>query len=172
MACNYEAIERSGDRMAWSISGKGVKTMTETDVIQADGSRSGSGKVDPKAQQWADLMTKHYAELSEKYAIFGHLRNVMDLSVAATLVLGERLNEVSGCNLDLFLGKGDAVTTGGWKIPRQIPPHCSFVRGSSGWVVSASGGVQIDAGSVVQQQKETQLSKPALTEIATWWWNG
>jgi hypothetical protein len=41
-------------------------------------------------------MTAKYEELSQKEAVFGQLRNCMDLAVIAALIVKERLPEKAG----------------------------------------------------------------------------
>ncbi len=49
MACNYDAVARSDDGLAWQIRGQGVKVLTEDDFIEANGAVRGTGKVNPRA---------------------------------------------------------------------------------------------------------------------------
>ena len=37
MACDYDSLAKSEDGLAWKLSGQGVKTMTEIDSIDGDG---------------------------------------------------------------------------------------------------------------------------------------
>ena len=80
IACDYDPVRQTEDGLAWEIRGRGVKVMTEDEIISAQGNVQGSGKVNPVAQQWADSMTDRYEELARADTVFGQLRNVMDLS--------------------------------------------------------------------------------------------
>ena len=84
MACDYEPMAKSADGLAWQLRGKGVKVMTEDEVI-AQGKVAGTGKTSDAAQKWADNMTDKYDELSVAEPVFGELRNVMDLCVISAL---------------------------------------------------------------------------------------
>jgi len=64
-----------------SLRGAAVKAMTEEDYLTASGAREHTGKANPAAQHWADLMTAKYDELSVADPIFGQLRNCMELAV-------------------------------------------------------------------------------------------
>ncbi|WP_153558129.1 DUF1598 domain-containing protein [Roseimaritima sediminicola] len=176
MTTNYDALERSEDRLAWRISGQGVKTLTESDRLLADGNVEQAGRANKIAQQWATLMTEKYPELAAEQAVFGELRNLMDLSVIATLITQEQLDQRAGCDLAVLRGEEPIVETSSLEVPRAIEPHCSFVRGNQGWTVSASGGVSINAFEVVSKQQvsetltETQQTA-AASESDRWWWN-
>lgn len=175
MACDYEALTKSEDGLAWKIAGQGVKTMTEQDVIAADGSATAGGKVDKVAQAWADKMTEKYEELSKEMPIFRDLRNAMDMAVVSTLIVQQKLDQKAGIDLGPLMSD-DAFELVSYTAPKALDPQCSFVKGRSGWVVTASGGVDINAFSVVQNQ--TTDTKLAATRTAAlksegdkWWWN-
>ena len=73
MACNYEPLARSNDRLSWELRGTGVKAMTEDEFIAEDGNVQGTGRADPVAKQWADQLTAHFEELSKQDSVFGEL---------------------------------------------------------------------------------------------------
>ena len=98
MACNYLPLGRSEDGLAFELRGQGVKVLTEDEVVTS-GNVAGTGKANPIAQKWADLMTEHYDELSLRESAFGELRNVMDLCVVAALIAKENLLQKAGCSL-------------------------------------------------------------------------
>ncbi|NND99477.1 MAG: DUF1598 domain-containing protein [Pirellulaceae bacterium] len=177
MACNYNAMTRSEDKMAWKLSGQGVKTMTEQDVIEKDGTAKSGGRTDKVASTWAEKMTSNYGQLSQEMPVFGDLRNIMDLTVVATLIVQERLAEHAEIDLSVLNQPHDSVELVSYPTPKAVSPQCSFVRGRSGWVVTASGGVDINAFSVVQDQQDdssvadTRKSALASSEGDRWWWN-
>ncbi len=178
MACNYDALSHTDDKLAWRISGQGVKTLTETDLITADGKAQPGQKADKSATLWADTMTQKFDDLSQAQSIFGELRNCFDLSVVATLIVQEQLAQRADCDLSYLMGDSGQIELDQFAVPKSVEPQCSFVRGASGWVVTASGGVDVNAFEVVQSQQV----EPAITAVReraaepdasqTWWWNG
>ncbi|EMI15276.1 protein containing DUF1598, partial [Rhodopirellula maiorica SM1] len=152
MACNYDTMTKSEDALAWKLSGQGVKTLTDQDLVQADGNVKATGRVDKVAQAWAETMTQKYPELAKRIHVFGDLQNIMDMTIAATLISQERLDQKAGIDLSLLKQENEAVELTSYAVPKALNPQCSFVRGRSGWVVTASGGVDIDAFSVVEKQ--------------------
>jgi hypothetical protein len=183
MACNYDALQRSENRLAWQISGQGVKTLTETDLIDAAGNVQRTGKSEPTARRWAETMTKQFDALSERAAIFGELRNAMDLALVAALIHDERLADIAGCNLQPIVGdqgqtvSASAYTPVSFEVPKAVEPQCSFLKKRKGWMVTASGGVEINPYAVLQQQTvSTELDQVRSRGMANpadqWWWNG
>lgn len=176
MACDYEAMAKSDDGLAWKLSGGRVKTMTEQDLVSSDGTVAGAGKTDKLAQAWADKMTAQYDEIAKQVPVFADLKNVMDLTVVATLIVQEGLAEKAGVDLDPMSGSDSVVELASYAVPRSVDPQCSFIHGRSGWVVTASGGVDINAFSIVQNQtvvsSVAEVKTAALAAAADrWWWN-
>ena len=177
MACDYSALTKSDDGLAWKLTGQGVKTLTEQDIVAADGTVEGGGRTDKLAQQWADKMTDSFAELSREMPVFSDLQNIMDMTVVATLIVQERLDERAGVDLSVLTDNGDALPLMSHAVPKAVDPQCSFIRGRNGWVVTASGGVDINAFDIVEKQTagagvaEARTAAIAAATSDRWWWN-
>ncbi len=176
MACDYDAMAKSDDGLAWKLAGRRVKAMTEEDLVAADGTVKGSGKKEKMAQAWADKMTESYSELAKAIPVFGDLENVMDLTVVATLIVQESLATKAGLDLSTLSQTENSVELASYAVPRSVDPQCSFIHGRSGWVVTASGGVDVNAFEIVEKQvvddsiAETRQASLAVTSDR-WWWN-
>ncbi len=175
MAANYEPIAKSEDGLAWELRGQGVKTMTEDEFISQEGEVTGTGRANPIAQRWADLMTEKYDELSVKDPVFGELRNVMDMCVVAALIEKEGLLQQAGCELQILTRSDSSLAVQTWNPPKTVATQCSYVKRGRNWIITASGGVQIESWQVAGK---TQVD-PAVKEVRTkaapsgnaWWWN-
>jgi hypothetical protein len=81
--------------------------------------------------------------------------------------------------LDLSLLLVDAkgqLATPEFHAPQSLEPQCSFVRGQAGWVVSASGGVEINPWRIVseaarQDDAVKAVHSKAISPNTHWWWN-
>lgn len=175
MACEYDAIVRSEDGLAWQLTGQGVKALTEEEFVDSAGVRSSAARKNKLAQKWSDLFTRKYDELCSHNAAFGDLRNVMDLNIIATLIAAHQMEQTAGLDLSLLSQDSEKLQTPEWHAPKMVPPQCSFVRGRAGWTVSASGGVEINPWRVVKEQSKTDDSVKLVHEKAGqnahWWWN-
>lgn len=178
MACNYDALSHNDDKLAWRISGQGVKTLAESDLVLADGRTERDQKSDKVAAKWAELMTDRFDDLAAAQSVFGELRNCFDLSVVATLIVQEQLADRADCNLSFLLGQSGQIDLPELPTPRSVDPQCSFIRGANGWMVTASGGVDVNAFEVVESQhldpslaQNHSQAKPAA-DNNHWWWNG
>ncbi|MFK7737402.1 MAG: DUF1598 domain-containing protein [Pirellulaceae bacterium] len=173
MACDYEAILHSADRTAWQLTGLGIKAMTEDELVAASGQRTQTGKANKAAQTWADSFTRNFDVLASQDAVMGDLRNVMDLNVVATIIDAHKLEAAAGCDLGLLR---NGVQTPSYRTAKAIDPQCSFVRGTAGWTVTASGGVEINPWKMVSTKAKPSKELEAVREQAsagdvTWWWN-
>jgi hypothetical protein len=175
LECNYEALGRSDDGLSWHLRGPGVKAMTEEELF-AGGKITGTGETSPLAKKWADLMTEHYEEFSVEQPVFGELRNLMDMSVSAALIQRENLLDLAGLELPALLGDEGAIETLAWHSPKSIDTECSFIRAGGEWIITASGGVEMNTWQVASrsevEEQTVEIRKAAIAADKTaWWWN-
>jgi len=177
LACNYEPLRRSEDGSVWELRGPGVKAMTEDEVINADGTYSQTGKENPVARKWADMMTARYEQLSAKNAVFGDLRNVMDMCVIAALIQKEDLLAKAGCSLPRISDANFPLAAMHWPAPKTVATQCSFIKRDREYVVTASGGVQIDSFGIANRVQVDNAIKTirdrslASRSNSAFWWN-
>ncbi len=177
MECNYEPVAKTADNLVWQIRGKGVKALTQESRYSKDGERTVTTKQNRFAKQWADMMTERFEELADAEPVFRELRNVMDLSVVAAIITRERMTDKVGLETPSILGTSRvSVKTPRHAVAKVVPTQCSFVRIAKSWLVSASGGVQLDSwGVAANTETVAELADVGKTATkrtsATWWWN-
>jgi hypothetical protein len=121
-------------------------------------------------------MTHQFETLEDKYPVFRELRNLMDLSVVAALIAKEGLLERAQVEIPLIVDETQ-LQLPRYHTPQAVPTQCSFIKLTGSWLVTASGGVQVDSWSVVANK----TIAPELHEVRTqafandgqgsWWWN-
>ncbi len=176
LAADYEPLAMSDDGLAWQLRGRRVKAMTEDDLVARDGRVVGSGRASPVAQRWADAMTAHYDPLALERPVFGQLRNVIDLCVVAALIDRYDLVGRAGCRLPELTRVDSHLGTCELNAPRKVATQCSFVKRTNDWVITASGGVEIDGWQIVERRQRSneaasQRNAAAPPATAGWWWN-
>lgn len=176
MACNYEPLGKSDDGLAWELRGSGVKVMTEDEFVDyGKGTAKGTGKVSPAAQKWSEQFTAKYEELAAKEAVFGDLRNIMDMCVIAALVTKENLQAKAHCELpELTSAKGRTVLEA-LPAPKKVATQSSATKRGSNWIITASGGVAVDSWQAADKA-ELSPAAAAVREKAkaagdNLWWN-
>lgn len=174
MACNYEPLAASDDGLAWELRGPGVKVMTEDEFVTEDGKVEATGRANAAAKHWANTMTAKYEQLAEADPVFGELRNLMDMCVIAALIEKERLCEKVSCSLPMLTSNASELAAEKWNAPKRIAPEVSFLRTRKSWIVTASGGVQIESWQVASKTEVSaevqQLRKQATPTAHTLWW--
>ena len=119
-------------------------------------------------------MTTKYEALSAKEPIFAELQNVMDLSVAAALIHQENLAQKAGHSLPLLLDDKQ-LPTDVLQAVKRTDSVVSMLQKGSQWIISASGGVQIDSWSAAKNQAPSPEVADARTKAAPansqWWWD-
>ena len=176
MACNYDSVARSEDGLAWEIRNPGVKVLTEDEFVNEDGKVVGTGRTSPIAKQWADKFTEKYDELAAKDPVFADLQNIMDLCVIAAIIEGNDLLRLADLELPLLATNDGPLAFEARNAPRAIAAQCSFLRTRKGWVVTASGGVQVESWQVASQTEvvpNMALKRESLGAGPNdaWWWN-
>jgi hypothetical protein len=100
----------------------------------------------------------------------------MDLCVIAALIEKEELLGQANCQLPLLTGTEGDLTIDRWHPATTVSTQCSFLKVGRKYIITASGGVQIESWQVVQQaEKDAQVLKArelsAPPDSRTWWWN-
>ena len=148
--------------------------MTEPRFLDAHGRRTPADRPNPVAERWAVSMTENFPQLIARYPVFGQLRNCVDMSVVAALISQRDLLNSADCPLP-FLMDDSRLRGASLEVPKSVDSQASFVRARRGWIVSVSGGVELDPRSVIEdfQQHDAleQVQERAeLRRADHWWW--
>ncbi len=177
MACDYQPLARSEDKLAWEIRGPGVKVMTEDEIIAADGTTRGTGQVDFVAKKWADTLTEKYEAVSRQDPALAELQTLMDMAVVAAVIKKEDLAGLAGgAEFPTLMDSESKFQTEDWFSPRTISTQVSHLKIGRTYVITASGGVQLESWEVASKQEvDPQVkeihTKAAPVEVGSWWWN-
>ena len=175
MAPNYDAILKDADGLAWELRGMGVKVMTEDTIFGKEGEATRTGKASPAAQKWADMMTAKYDELSVHFPVFGELRNMMDMAVVGALIVKNDLLQKAGLDLASLMSDRAIISRDGFDVPKKVPTVVNWEKQGGRYVVTASGGVEINSWKVAEKTEVSTKLSPirgsALPAGSKWWWN-
>lgn len=179
LEASYDPIARDADELAWRITGRRIKCLTENDVLAKDGGQQvierGKAPADKVAEKWCAAMAAHYDALAVRQPVFAELVNCIDLAVVAALIHGRQLDKRAGLDLGPLMNDTKlAVPT--YDVPASTSTVASAVKKGSRWVVSASGGVQFQpwefAGQIVESADESGRSAALAARPAdNWWWD-
>lgn len=161
LAPKYETLRKGERGLAWEIRGRGVKAVTEK-------------KSHALAKKWAGLMTERYAKLSQSIPVFAKLQNCMDLSVVAAILTDYQLPKVAGVELELLMDAKQSQVAK-LPVPTTLSSHASAVRRGREWIISVSGGVEMNPWKTLDKPEGWRDAKPYAKVSATksnrWWWD-
>ena len=173
MEPDYQPLASDAEGLSWEIRGSRVKTMTENDFFQADGTRQETGRADPVSQKWADNMTQRYQELALAEPVFGQLQNCMDMAIVAALIVTKDLPAKAQCELPMLTG---GLSAAEFPAPQYVASRAAVMKKGRSWMI-ACGGVQINPWAIVEktvQSDEVAAIRSQVTIAAdapTWWSN-
>jgi hypothetical protein len=175
IAYGEKPVERDSEGLGWRISRPGIQVRTAAGRLGSDGRIATQIESDQMAKKWADSMTAHYDQLAKVEPVFGQLRGCMDLALAtAILASGDLLSQV-GLELPMLLDDKQ-VQLAAHRVPKHVASRASAIHLGRAWVVSVSGGVELDVPRVVNaadvQAEVHQARKRASPNQSTsWWWD-
>jgi hypothetical protein len=177
LEATYEPIVRDADELAWQIKGRGMKCMTESDMLAKGGTiERGRAPADAIAAQWCGAMTAHYDELARRQPVFAELVNCVDLAVVAALIQARQLDSRAGIDLAPLRDAG-RLSLPTYETPATVSTVASGLKKGSRWIVTASGGVQFQPWQFATQTTESDeacASRVAALETRPadrWWWD-
>ena len=181
-ALNYAAIKTSPDGDAYELIGDGACVLSENEALAAQGQRVHTGQSDPLNQQFADSFTAHFAELADKYPVYGELRAIFDLSLALAIIDADQLAERAHWKPSRFLDNEKLVLPR-WPAPREVDTVANcVVAGRRQVIAGVSGGVMVETTATLANRTDDTQGKLAklpsavpklepASEPITWWWD-
>lgn len=193
---NYDAIATTESRDGFEIRGPGVQVLSENELLDATGERIHTGGSSELNSEFARSFTKNYDALARKYPVYGELRNIFDLALAASILRAEDLPGQVGWEMGYFLppkSAGGATTE--WTYPVALGPaptqvesivHQKVVETRQGKtkriVTGVSGGVAADtsrlvARKAIQIDEQSRIghdrygAAPEKLPPDSWWWD-
>ena len=177
LEADYDPISRDPDELAWSIGGRRMKCLTESDVAAQGGMKRGAVPADALAKKWCDAMTVSYDELAGKQPVFAELVNCIDLAVVAALIKGRQFDGRAGCDLSP-LTDAAGLELPSYDVPASVPTVATGVKKGTTWVLSASGGVKFqpwqfaantaEAAELAASRTVATAARPATLSGCSW----
>jgi len=180
LEASYDPIARDPDELAWRITGRRMKCLTENDLLGKEGMQRGKAAGDKIAEKWCNSMTEHYEKLADKQPVFAELLNCIDLAVVAALIHGRQLDKRAGLDLSVLLDE-EKMALPVYEVPTSVPTVASGIKKGSHWIVSASGGVQFQPWEfaanteqmldIAASRTAALASRPDSNASSQWWWD-
>lgn len=179
MAVGYDAIQVSNDAKVFEFSGDAIQCLSEDQVVEADGSRTGKPQNSRANEKFAELFTKLLPELAKQDVVFADLENVFDLAIVSSLIQRQGLAQRVGFDADAFVTEG-LLRPASVDVPEKLMTAAEYrVFDGRSVVVQVAGGVRADLSKLIATERESNADLDAKTIIATplgqqngrWWWD-
>jgi hypothetical protein len=120
-------------------------------------------------------MTQQYDKLAIAEPVFGQLRGCMDLALVTAILASNDLLKHVELELPMLLDD-TRLKLATYPVPKSVASHASAHRKGRSWVVSVSGGVELDVPRVVnkahvQAQVGEVRSQTSPNHVSSWWWD-
>ncbi|HMO84783.1 MAG TPA: DUF1598 domain-containing protein [Lacipirellulaceae bacterium] len=178
IAYGDQPAERDDAGLAWRLSRPGLQVCTAASRLDANGRAAFASRdveSDPTARQWADDMTAQYDRLALVEPVFAQLRGCMDLALVTAVLASEDMLTRVGLELPMLLDES-RLQLAARQVPQKVASQASAIRTRRGWVVSVSGGVELDVGravndATVNPEVSNWRQAAAPPESTSWWWD-
>jgi len=178
---NYNSVTVAQDSMAMELTGSGVQLLGENETVTNQGKRTRTGKLNKASQKFTASFTKAYDKLAQVSPIYGELRNLMDLTIAAAFIQKMGLYEKAGWSMDSF-GDESIVSVERFRAPQKVDAVLNAVWRGSTLLPAIAGGVTIQPRVCLNSDKVTVDTEGKINEVKSsvvfdnlqdgqWWWD-
>ncbi len=178
---NYDCVHMTEDGTAMEMVGSGVKLVGEDESVTAKGERKLKGGVNPASQAYCNSFTRMYEKAAAVAPLWGELRNLMDMSIAAAFIQKQGLYEQAGWTMPVF-GDESKFSVETLEAPKHVQPVANAVWKGRYFMTPIAGGVsiqprvalnsdrvQIDTEGEIEEVKNQNLL--AELKAGQWWWD-
>ena len=178
---DYQCVSVSTDQTAMQLVGGGVKLVGENERVANDGSRSSAGGANGASKAFCNSFTNNYDVLAQKVPLYGELRNLMDMSIAAAFVQNGDWYQKSGWNMEFF-GNEAKCPVQTYAAPTHVESVVNAVWKGSYLMTPIGGGVNIQPRVALNSDnvKSDEDGSIAATKekggfnnlsAGRWWWD-
>ena len=178
---NYECVRISDDNLAMQLVGDGVKLVGADELVQADGSRVGSGVVDRASKTFQQSFTEKYPQLASQVPVYAQMRNLIDMLIVAAFIQEKDYYSQASWDLGL-LGNEEVLSVEVYPEPKTVETAVNAVWKGNSLMTPIGGGVDIqpltalaspnllqDEGNVVRKTHERTTIEGL--QAGQWWWD-
>jgi hypothetical protein len=148
----YEPVEVDAGRTRFHLSGPRVQLLAQEELIGDDGQRQNAATTHRSSKAFAKNFTEHFERLAEVRPVFGEMRNLFDVAVAATIVVREQFPRRAGWTMSVWLDQ-NALPTPVHVAPKFVESASTIRRVNETTVVGLVGGVTMNPGDVLRNER-------------------
>lgn len=177
---DYECVCVSDDRLAMELVGQGVKLISEDEMVQADGTRTQVRTPNLASEAFVQAFTKAYPQMAQRSPVWGQLRNVIDMAIAAAYMQQQDFYGQTSWQVET-LGNEQRFPVETLPPPTHVECAVNVVWRGSTLMTPIGGGVSIQPQKALVSsnlRSDDGKVKGARTSVVTtgldktqWWWD-
>lgn len=178
---NYDGVSVSEDGLAVKLNDRGVKLISESEMVDSSGNRTAGGRVNRASQGFCDDFTKQYNRIAQLVPVYAELRNLIDVSIAAAYIQQQDFYAQADWSMPVFGDESQfAVET--HVAPQQVETAVNAVWKGSSLLTPIGGGINLQPRQALTQERLSveadgrsdavkQLAAPDDLAAGQWWWD-
>ena len=180
---NYDCVTMTEDQSAIQFTGSGVKLVGEDERVSKAGQRTVTKGLNGASKAYCSSFTRMYDKLAEISPLWGELRNLVDLSIAAAFIQKADLFAKAEWSMEVF-GDEAKFPVEIFHAPSQVAPVANAVWKGQYLMTPIAGGVNIQPrvalnsdlvkqdidGKIASVKDETEGKLQGLAD-GQWWWD-
>jgi hypothetical protein len=178
---NYECVRVAADDLAMEMVGQGVKLIGESELVAAGGQRAAGGGTNKASALFCQAFTVNYPMIAQRNAVYGQLKNLIDLAVAAAFIQKQDYYAQAGWKVEV-MGDEKQYAIEHYAAPKTVETACTAVWKGSRLMTPVGGGVQMEPMRAVQTENRLKDEKGTVKQAhdniklenlaqGQWWWD-
>jgi len=178
---NYECVKVSEDELAMELVGNGVRLVGADEMVTAEGARVSAKRVDGASKAFVESFTRLYPELAVKSPVYGQLRNLIDMAIAAAFIQRQDYYGQAGWKMEVF-GDEKAFAVETRNAPEKVETAVNAIWKGRTLMTPIGGGVNIqprvalNRDRLLRDEDGAVQARRAQADVTAappenWWWD-
>lgn len=178
---NYDCVRVADDDLAMELVGQGVKLVGESELVAEGGTRVAAGGTNRASSLFCQAFTHNYPQIAAKNAVYGQLKNLIDLAIAAAFIQKQDYYTQADWNMAV-LGDERQFPIEVYETPKSVETACTAIWKGNRLMTPVGGGVQMEPLQAVRSENRLADEKGAVKKAhesikldnlaqGQWWWD-
>ena len=178
---DYKSVLVSEDQNAMQLIGKGVKLVTENELVAPDGIRQRSNSKDIASMSFCSAFTRNYHQMADSTAVYAELKNLVDMSIVAAFIQKEDFYGRAGWDMEVFSDE-EQFPVETYNAPKQVATAVNAIFKGNHLMTPVGGGVDIQPLKAVSEEMIQMDTKGKIKKVRStvdieslkddqWWWD-
>lgn len=178
---DYDCVQVNEDETAMELVNSRVKLVGEDESVNNKGQRKRTGGMNRASAAYCNSFTNRYSKMAEADPLWGELRNVIDLTVAAAFIQEMDFYQKADWDMDVF-GDESKFAVETMEAPTQVAPVANAVWKGRHFMSPIAGGVNIQPRVALNSDRMKTDQDGKIDDVKNnitldhledgqWWWD-